>query len=127
MLSHRNSETQQAYDEYRASYAGHCVFCDINEREFNKPVAIHDHFSIIPNRFPYSVWDALPVSSHYMIVPHRHITHFTEFTVEEAKEFFRLVTDYEADGYSLYSRAPANASRTVIHHHTHLIKLDTPV
>jgi len=46
---------------------------------------------------------------------------------EEAKEFFRLVTDYEADGYSLYSRAPANTSRTVSHHHAHLIKLATDV
>lgn len=125
MLSHRDPETQKAYDEYQAAYGGECVFCDAAEREHNAPVAIHEHFGIIPNRFPYSVWDTLPVASHYMIVPHRHITHFTEFTVEEAKEFFRIVTDYEADGFSMYSRAPANTSRTVRHHHTHLIKLDT--
>ena len=125
MLSHRDPETQKQYDEYQLSYAGDCVFCDPAEREFNQPVAVHEYFSIIPNRFPYKIWDGLSVTGHYLIIPNRHITHFTEFTADEAKEFFRLVTDYEADGYSLYSRAPTNTSRTVSHHHTHLIKLDT--
>jgi len=126
-MSHRDSRTQAAYDEYRASYTGECILCDPQESVSTRPVATNEHFRILPNRFPYSIWDELPVVSHYMIVPMRHITHFTEFSNEEAKEFFRLVTDYEADGYSLYSRAPANTSRTVSHHHAHLIKLATDV
>lgn len=127
MLSHRDEATQRAYDEFRATYQGACVFCDQNEGVHNIPVAVHDYFSIIPNRFPYSVWDATPVHAHYMIVPRRHITHFTDFTAEESAEFFRLVTAYEGEGYSLYSRAPANTKRTVSHHHAHLIKLDVSI
>lgn len=113
----RAAEVDAAYRDYRAAYTGTCPFCD----DQTVAVARHRSMLVVRNRFPYVVWDAARVEDHLMIVPVRHTLSLDEFTDAEAAGFFAVARRYEAAGYSLYSRAPANRSRSVGHVHTHLI------
>ncbi len=62
-----------------------------------------------------------------MIVPKRHIDSVSHFNGSEQTEFMRMLAKYEAAGYSVYARAPTNKMKSVIHQHTHLIKLGPKV
>jgi diadenosine tetraphosphate (Ap4A) HIT family hydrolase len=59
-----------------------------------------------------------------MIVPKIHTAKLSEIGDEASVEFIRLVETYEMNGYSLYARAVNSKLRSVVHQHTHLIKLD---
>ena len=125
-MTYRLPDVQKAYDKYLSSLGDQCNFCIPTEEDRNSQVEITDHFKVISNLFPYHTWDMQIVHDHLLIVPLRHVTQFTEFSPSEAAEFLGLVAKYEADGYSMYSRAASNATRTIPHHHTHLLKLAPP-
>jgi len=82
-------------------------------------------FVVIKNRFQYAVWDGCKVLDHLMVVPKRHVGGLGELTAQEKTEYVDLLAEYEARGYSFYSRAVHSATRSIIHLHTHLIKLDS--
>ncbi len=111
------------YLEYQAEYQGGCDFCKLHVGD-GQVVQETPHLWIAKNRFPYSVWDGFGVIEHLMILPKRHIDSLASFTDAEAKEYFKVMSVYESHGYSVYSRAPDSAAKSMPHQHTHLIKLN---
>ena len=100
-----------------------CVFCDFNNTD-DQFIKETKSFKIVKNRFAYSYWDNQGVLDHLMLIPKRHVDTFNDFTSQEAIEFVDILGSYESQGYDNASRAPLSTERTVVHQHTHLIKLD---
>ncbi|MFW5719807.1 MAG: hypothetical protein ACOCXT_02145 [Candidatus Dojkabacteria bacterium] len=116
----RNRKTLLQYRAYRSSNTREfCPFCNPTSEQVLKA---HTHFNIIVNWFKYDVWDDSHVEEQYMIVPKRHVCSFSEFTEEEKKEHMKLVTEYEEKGFSIYTRGANVTTRSVGHHHTHVIR-----
>jgi diadenosine tetraphosphate (Ap4A) HIT family hydrolase len=100
-----------------------CIFCDYSAGdEFF--VSETKSFKIIQNIFPYSYWDGQGVLDHKIIVPKKHTDTLSDLTSYEAIEYVELISSYESQGYSIYSRAQSSTRKSVIHQHTHVIKLD---
>lgn len=117
----RTAAVQRAYIASRAVASDGCPFCDAaNGGE--RPVLWHDTMLVLANRFPYAVWDSALVEDHLMVVPARHTLSLKDFTDDEMADFVALTTQYESDGYSVYTRSQGNKGRSVGHLHTHLIK-----
>jgi len=100
-----------------------CEFCNFTSKS---PQFIKDEgkFRLIKNIFQYDIWDGCRVQEHLMLVPKRHIQSLSELTTQESAQYGKLVGRYESQGYSLYSRAPDNITKSILHQHTHLIKLE---
>lgn len=119
--SDRTMRTEREYRKYRrTSTFANCVFCQCDENELIREA---DFFRVIRTKFKYEVWDDRMVDEHYLLVTKRHIKNVSEFTHDEREEFLSLWAEYENDGFSLYSRAPGDAARSVEHFHSHLLKL----
>ncbi len=99
-----------------------CEFCNFTDRPA-EVVEATDNFFVVKNIFPYSLWDSQKVADHLMIVPKQHIDSLASLNDKQLIEYVKLLTKYEASGYNIYSRAPGSNRKTVIHLHTHLIKL----
>lgn len=76
------------------------------------------------SNFPYDFWENCKVTEHLLIIPKRHIYSMTEFNAQEVKDYFKIVSKYEARGYNVYSRGVSAATRSRLHMHTHFIKFD---
>ena len=120
-MGRRLPEIQKAYDLYRAGNTNECDFCILKEDQPQQIMREGTHFYIVFARFPYNIWDNMPVEQHLMAVPKRHVKSLREFDDAERKEFMDILTEYEFNGYSVYSRAPQDSSRTMAHVHTHMI------
>ena len=124
----RKSQSERQYHAYRASkgvdWSKVCDFCDLAEHGGEQVVAETEHCLVIVNLFGYDVWDGYNVEQHFMVVPKRHVASISVLTSEERADYIDTMAQYEADGYSLYARAPGNSAKSVLHQHTHLIKSD---
>lgn len=87
-------------------------------------VEIRNHFAIVKNLFSYQIWDGFEVESHLLVIPKRFTKTISDFSNEERDEYFKILSDYESRGFSIYSRADQNPRKTVKHQHTHLIMLN---
>lgn len=124
MTAQRSTHEEHSYAKMKHDDAGkECPFCTI---EVGHPQYVQETKSlkVIKNRTPYSLWDSQGVLDHIMIVPKIHTAKLSEIGDEASVEFIRLVETYEMNGYSLYARAVNSKLRSVVHQHTHLIKLD---
>lgn len=122
-MSSRTPDVQAAYNAYRQQLGSECDFCNLVQTPTDQVVDEHTFFLRIKNRFPYSIWDDKAVTDHQMIIPKRHLVELNEFSPDEAQEFLNLITNYEHLGFSLYARSTEDRTRSVVHQHTHLIKL----
>lgn len=120
--STRSRSAHRRYLDYLATKDPSCNFCAFSADD-SQVLASHRHFWLVKNIFPYDIWDDNQVLDHLMIVPKRHIVGLGELTAAESKELFQIIGLYEGDGYSLYARAPQNIAKSIVHQHTHLIKL----
>jgi diadenosine tetraphosphate (Ap4A) HIT family hydrolase len=118
----RSRKEQKRYQKYAATRTNACDFCDFTENA-EQVLAQHVHFWVVKNMFGYDIWDGMDVGEHLMVVPKRHIDSIGHFTPEESKEYLKIISDYEVEGYSFYGRAAQNVSKSVQHQHTHLIRL----
>lgn len=80
-------------------------------------------FWLVDNIFGYEVWDGCVVEQHLMVVPKRHVHTLKDLKKAEKSQLIEQLATYEADGYSIYARAPQNITKSVAHQHTHLVKL----
>jgi len=78
---------------------------------------------IIKNRVSYDLFEGRRVLNHLMVVPKRHVTTIAEFTDDEKIDQMTIIGNYEKKGYNIYARAEGSSSRSVLHQHTHLIKM----
>ncbi len=109
---------------YTKEKATECDFCTLLKHPTAQVVAVYEHCSVIKNNFPYDMWDHYGVNDHLMVVPKRHVVSLGDLTPEEQLDCLKAITKYEADGYSIYARAPSNKGKSITHQHTHLIKTD---
>lgn len=99
----------------------YCIFCDENEIK-SQFVCKTDHFKIIRNRFPYSIWDQQRVDDHLMVVPLIHTDTLAALSKAARLEYVQLISQYEGNGYHVYARATKSDTKSISHQHTHLIK-----
>lgn len=117
----RHSQKQYAAHTNKARASGVCQFCELNENS-DQVVAMHTHFKVIKNIFPYDNWDARNVEDHLMITPIQHTETLSSLGNQAAIEFVKIMSSYEAKGYDVYARSPFSTIKSVPHQHTHLIK-----
>lgn len=129
-LTSRTLRTQAAYFKYiKRTKHNECAMCEMatptkaDDSHEGQVISRHTHFYVTHNIFPYTVWDGFPVESHLMIVPNRHVDSLAHLTETERLEWVQLVARYEEQDYSVLARSANNAAKSVIHQHTHLIKL----
>lgn len=120
--SDRTMRTQREYRKYQktAFRPDGCVLCDPAHIEILEDF---NFFIRLAAKFQYEIWDDHIVSEHYMIVPKAHRHTILEFTPEEKSEYMELLGRFESEGYSFYSRAPGDTTRSVAHFHTHLLRI----
>lgn len=120
--SNRTRAGQSEYDAYMKKSANDasCAFCS-EDRVVVKDS--FDLFRVLENRFKYDVWDDHKVLEHIMLVPKRHLTMIADMDEGEKKQYVDLLSRYESEGYTIYSRAPVDVTRSVDHLHTHLLKI----
>lgn len=123
MTATRSRKEVETYRKYMKSVpkSEKCVFCAI-DKNTNQLVEETGYFKIVRNIFGYSLWDSQRVADHLMIVPKKHTDSLNDLPKDAAVEFVNLLGQYEAKHYNVYARAPSSIMKTVIHHHTHLIK-----
>jgi diadenosine tetraphosphate (Ap4A) HIT family hydrolase len=121
---HHYRKTRKAYATYNAGdkAAEGCTLC----KEVGTPKILRENSTmfVIPNRVPYDLFEDLAVLDHLMIMPKRHVESLFDFSDEEKLDYMALVGEYEAQGYSIYSRGSGQVNRSVKHQHTHLLMLD---
>lgn len=121
----RTRASAKKYANYRKTLKNdHCQFCELVKSGGDTVVAKTKHCLIIVNKFGYDMWDGCGVVEHLMIIPRRHVTSLSELTTEERVDYMEQLVQHEGDDYSLYARAPGNATKSVTHQHSHLIKID---
>jgi diadenosine tetraphosphate (Ap4A) HIT family hydrolase len=99
-----------------------CNFCKFSPND-GQVVSESEHFWIATNLFAYNVWDDRNVDEHLMLLPKRHVTSLSELTSAERADYIEQLVACEAHDYSTYTRAPGNASKSIPHLHTHLVRL----
>lgn len=125
MTAQRSTKEEHLYRKKRTDDKGRedCDFCAMTE---GHPQHVREtaHLRVIRNRTPYSLWDDQRVLDHLMVIPTRHTAKLGDFDSNEARELISLIDEYEEQGYCLYARALHSKVRSVVHQHTHLMKLD---
>jgi diadenosine tetraphosphate (Ap4A) HIT family hydrolase len=118
----RKNHLEYARYTHRAK-AKDCEFCafTVDDEQITKDCG---EFWLARNIFPYDVWDASKVEDHLLVVPKRHVDSVAHFSASEQVGFMTILAEYESKGYSVYARAPINHMKSVVHQHTHLIKLE---
>lgn len=102
-----------------------CILCavrDNDERVVSLKVYQDNLIFIVLNLYPYN-------PAHSMIVPHRHITKFTELSKEEIQHIFRAVQGYQMllnelynpHGFNMGMNQGRNAGGSIDHLHFHLV------
>lgn len=121
----RTRDMQRRYVEYLATRSKDvCIFCHIQSEQAETIIEETAKMLVVTNRFGYSVWEGCAVTDHLMVIPKKHRSAIGDFKEEEKREWLNLCLQYEAQGYSLYTRSPDNITKSIAHHHTHFIKLD---
>lgn len=100
-----------------------CYFCTL-QRNAAQTITTTRHCIISRNTFPYQVWDGCGVKDHLLLSPQRHVNSLAELSLKERTDYINQVLHYEAKGYSIYTRSPSNASRSIAHQHAHFILTD---
>jgi diadenosine tetraphosphate (Ap4A) HIT family hydrolase len=124
-MATRSPKEEKVYKAHRKNEHSKtsCIFCDIGPGHMQL-VRETKSFKIVRNIFPYSHWDGQDVVDHLMIVPKLHTDTLSDLQSHEAIEYVELMSSYESQGYNVYARAPQSNRKTVVHQHTHLIKLN---
>lgn len=123
--SSRRRGTEKRYIEsQRKSKPGGCVFCQLADNDTSQIISTYQHCMVIKNLFGYDVWDDHGVEEHLMIIPKRHVDSLADLSKEELADYMKILIKYEKLGYSIYARSPGNITKSVVHQHTHLIKID---
>lgn len=124
-MSTRDRKEEKRYKKYRATIkdSGACDFCSITEKSLQF-VSESKSFFVIKNIFPYTHWDGQGVLDHLLLIPKKHTDTVSDFSPEESIEYITIIGSYESHGYDIHARGPASNRKTVVHQHTHLIRLD---
>lgn len=125
MTATRSRKQEKVYAKYLQSRPKNapCQFCAINKSD-DSFIESTKNFKVIRNIYGYSVWDSQEVTDHLMLLPIKHTDTLNDIGPKASEEFLKLLGTYEQNGYNVYARAPSSNMKSVIHQHTHLIKLN---
>lgn len=116
--SHKKYIKHRKYDPHKD-----CVFCSQDPSRLGKIHEDHKDCYVIENLFPYDIWDGCDVDDHLMVVPKKHTDSLSGLSKQAKSSIMEVVARYEARGYSIYARAPNNLTKSIVHQHTHLVKV----
>jgi diadenosine tetraphosphate (Ap4A) HIT family hydrolase len=120
MTAPRSRKEELEYRAYRKKTdTSVCEFCKSLPDQI---IMTTGQFKVIRNKFPYTIWDGQTVIDHLMIVPKTHTDTVADFSDDMIKDYFRIVKEYETQGYNTYARAPVSKIKSIGHQHTHLLK-----
>ena len=123
MTATRSRHEEKQYKEsLQKSRDNGCPFCAITVTS-DQIVEDGVAHKVIHNIFPYSLWDGQRVADHLMVVPKKHTDSLKSLTSREKIEYVDILSKYESRGYNVYARASQSTSKSIVHQHTHLIKL----
>lgn len=123
MTATRSRREERLYKaNLRQSHGEGCPFCAI-DHDSDQMVEDGITHKVIRNIFPYSLWDGQRVTDHLMVVPKKHTDSLSTLKTQEKIEYVDILSRYESRGYNVYARAPQSTSKSIIHQHTHLIKI----
>ena len=120
--SSRTRKAHKVYIDHLTTKEPGCTFCAFTKND-HQVIKSYRSFWLVKNIFPYDNWDDNRVVDHLMIVPKRHLISLSELSTAEGNNLLKIIGEYEHQGYSLYARAPQNIAKSVLHQHSHLIKL----
>ena len=100
-----------------------CDFCAPQER-VARIVEENEFALVIENRTHYTYWERRRVQSHLLVIPKQHVMRLQELDAAARLAVMDLIAKYEDADYDVYLRSPKSPTRSVGHHHTHLIKSD---
>lgn len=122
--THKGEMHYRAVKKTRKANTG-CGFCGFDsEGKKGEVVSSHKYFWLVNNIFSYDIWDDQGVIDHLMLVPKRHVDSLGDMNDEELLEYSKILGAYDKLGYSIYARSSGNVIKSVLHQHTHLLKLD---
>lgn len=98
-----------------------CPFC--NKEVIDVSIRTDKYFYVIKNKPSYDIWELHSVAEHLLLLPKKHVASISELLPVEQQEMIKLISEYEAQGYSIYARGLNSPRRSVAHQHTHLIKI----
>lgn len=118
---HRSQELKYRKHLKNNSVQKQCIFCAFSKKnkQFIKETT---YFWEVKNIFPYTLWDSCKVIAHNMLVPKRHIISLAELQPAELKEYTKIISQKEKEGYDVYSRGKSSHMKSIPHQHTHFIK-----
>jgi len=136
----RNKETQKLYvwkaEMERRIGSTACNICELIDKQedtqrsskFGKAILklLNIGFIIVPNEFPYDMYDGQEVLQHDLLVPLKHYSEADNVHLQTRIAFgLALPKAMKEGGYSTSSeRAPSNAASSIPgHKHTHLYRL----
>lgn len=121
MTATRSTQEEKRYKRYLKHHDGICPFC---ESASQTPALTEEstNFLVVKNSFPYSIWDGQSVKEHLMVVPRKHTDSLAGLSLQQSKEYLDILRKYEESGYNIYTRSLNSTTRSITHHHTHLIK-----
>ena len=112
----RKPETEKKYKKYLADkYDGACIFCQRKQliKEFK-------YWTLHKNEFPYDGM-GLPLKSHLMLAPKRHLKFEMEITNEEIIDLHEIELELDFDMRIFNSKSRQSIPT---HLHYHYIKFD---
>lgn len=121
--THKGEMNYRSIKKTRKGSVG-CNFCGFDDLKKDEVIKEYKYFWLVKNIFPYDIWDDQGVTDHLMLIPKRHIKSIGDMNDAELLEHSKILGIYEDLGYSIYARASSNVVKSVVHQHTHLLKLD---
>ena len=64
------------------------------------------------------------MTDHLLLIPKKHTDTLSDLSSHEAVEYVDIISSYESQGYDIHARGPSSNLKSVIHQHTHFLKLD---
>jgi hypothetical protein len=101
-----------------------CSYCNDHKNKTYKLVREGKTMVITHNRVMYDMFEGQRVTENLMIIPIRHVESLDDFNDEEKLEYMTILGEYEKQNYDVYARGKGSVTRSMLHQHTHLIKME---
>lgn len=116
----KNYASKNANDKKLAG----CSYCNDHKNGTYDLVKKGKTMVLFRNRVSYDMFEGQRVTEHLLVVPIRHVESIAEFTKEEKLEQMDIIGEYEKQTYDVYARGIGSVTRSMLHQHTHLIKME---
>lgn len=124
MRHYRKTLNEYAKRNANDKHLAGCSYCSDYKNGTYKLVAEGKTMVTVHNRVMYDMFEGQRVTENLMVIPIRHVESMADFTDEEKLEHMTILGSYEKQAYDVYARGVGNVTRSMLHQHTHLIKME---